>query len=118
MAQALTNCGWTNKSLFREGTLAAAYLLLAQHPTGVVATARKLFNRDWMRAADSYIEASTRFTNHPRLWGRNVVTLLDEGNSSQQIGWVCINQQTQSDKNHAVFLQFTLLEMFAPRVPP
>lgn len=97
---------------------ATAYLLLAEYPTGVVAAAWKLFNRDWLRAAESYFDDSTRYPNHPRQWGRNVVPLVDEDNGSQQIGWVRIHQQTQADENHAVFVQFMLLELFAPRALP
>jgi len=97
---------------------AAARLLLAQHPSGVVATAWKLFNRDWLRAAQTYFDDHVQYPNHPRRWGRAVVPLVDEDNDSQQIGWVRINQQTQADDNYAVFVQFTLLEMFAPRALP
>ena len=97
---------------------ATAHLLLAAQPTGIVATAWKLFNRDWLRAAQEYFSDSIRYPNHPRLWGQNVVPLVDEDNGSQQIGWVRINQQTQADENYAVFVQFTLLDMFAARALP
>jgi len=97
---------------------ATARLRLAQNPGGVVATAWKLFNRDWLRAAAAYSADSARYPNHPRQWGASVVPLVDEDNASQQIGWVRIHQQTQADENHAVFVQFTLLEMFAPRTLP
>ena len=43
---------------------------------------------------------------------------MDEDRDSQQIGWVRINQYTQMDESFAVFVQFTLLDLFAPRALP
>jgi hypothetical protein len=98
--------------------VATAYLLLSEQPTGVIATAWKLFNRDWLGAAEEYFSDHAHYPNHPRYLGQNVIPLLDEDNSSQQIGWVRINQQTQADENYALFVQFTLLEMFEARALP
>lgn len=99
-------------------TLDIAYRLWAAQPTGIVATAWKLFNRDWRSAAEEYCNDNLRYPNHPRSWGQNVIPLVDEDNASQQIGWVRIHQQTQPDENYAIFVQFTLLEMFAARALP
>lgn len=98
--------------------LATAYSLCAAHPAGIIATAWKLFNRGWQGAGEEYFNDSLRYPNHPRHWGRNVIPLVDEDNDSRQIGWVRIIQQTQADENYAVFVQFTLLEMFAARALP
>ncbi len=95
-----------------------ATLLWAAQPSGLVATAWKLFNRDWRTAAADYFSDSLRYPYHPRHWGQPVIPLVDEDNAGQQIGWVAINQQTQADENYALFVQFTLLEMFAPRALP
>lgn len=95
-----------------------AHSLFLQHPTGILATAWKLFNRGWLSAAEEYFVDISRYPNHPRHLGEGVIPLVDEDNNSQQIGWVRINQYTQADENYAVFVQFTLLEMFAPRSLP
>ena len=97
---------------------AGAAELCAAHPSGIIATAWKLFNRGWLSAAEEYFVDSQRYPNHPRHFGQNVIPLVDEDNGSQQIGWVRINQYTQADENYAVFVQFTLLEMFAARTLP
>jgi hypothetical protein len=98
--------------------VAAAQGLFAQHPAGIVATAWKLFNRSWLAAAEAYRLDTLRYPNHPRQFGRDVVPLVDEDRESQQIGWVRINQYTKMDHNYAVFVQFTLLDMFEPRLLP
>ena len=98
--------------------VAAAQGLFAQHPAGIVATAWKLFNRSWLAAAEAYRLDTLRYPNHPRQFGRDVVPLVDEDRESQQIGWVRINQYTKMDHNYAVFVQFTLLDMFGPRPLP
>lgn len=95
-----------------------ASTLFATYPSGIVATAWKLFNRGWLSAAEEYFVDSARYPNHPRHLGQGVIPLVDEDNNSQQIGWVRINQYTQADENYAVFVQFTLLEMFAARALP
>lgn len=100
------------------GDLAAAYALYGAHPGGIIATAWKLFNRSWRGAAEEYFCDHTRYPKHPRHLGENVVPLVDEDNDAQQIGWVRINQVTQADENYAVFVQFTLLELFAARTLP
>ncbi|MFN8467183.1 MAG: hypothetical protein U0X20_16625 [Caldilineaceae bacterium] len=97
---------------------AAAQGLFAQYPTGIIATAWKLFNRSWLAAAEAYRLDTLRYLNHPRHFGRDVVPLVDEDRDSQQIGWVRINQYTKMDHNFAVFVQFTLLDMFEPRLLP
>ncbi len=98
---------------------AAAQGLFVQHPMGIIATAWKLFNRSWLAAAEAYRLDTLRYPHHPRHFGRDVVPLVDEDRDSQQIGWVRINQYTQMDDNFAVFVQFTLLDMFEPRpLPP
>lgn len=98
--------------------VATARMLLAQHPTGIIATAWKLFNRGWLAAAEAYFVDAVTYPHHPRHLGRNVIPLVDEDQDSQQIGWVRINQYTTADHTYAVFVQFTLLEMFAPRALP
>lgn len=96
----------------------SATSLCATHPTGIIATAWKLFNRGWLSAAEEYFVDTARYPTHPRHFGKNVIPLVDEDNDSKQIGWVRINQYTQADKHYAVFVQFTLLEMFEARVLP
>ena len=98
--------------------LAAARALFALHPTGIIAIAWKLFNRGWLGSAEAYFFDSQRYPNQPRHLGRNVIPLVDEDHDSQQIGWVRINQTTMMDHNFAVFVQFTLLDLFAPRSLP
>ncbi len=100
-------------------SVAAAHTLFAQHPTGIIATGWKLFNRGWLAAAEAYFVDSATYPNHPRHLGRDVIPLVDEDQDSQQIGWVRINQYTTMDANFAVFVQFTLLDLFAPHsLPP
>ena len=99
-------------------TVASAASLYATHPTGIIATAWKLFNRGWLSAAEEYFVDMERYPNHPRHFGKNVIPLVDEDNHSQQIGWVRIDQTTQADENHAVFVQFTVLEMFEAKALP
>ena len=94
-------------------SVAEASTLFATYPSGIVATAWKLFNRGWLSAAEEYFVDNARYPNHPRHLGQGVIPLVDEDNNSQQIGWVRINHYTQADENYAVFVQFTLLEMFA-----
>ncbi|MEZ4705979.1 MAG: hypothetical protein R3A44_02160 [Caldilineaceae bacterium] len=95
-----------------------AYALYETHPGGIIATAWKLFNRSWCGATEEYFVDRARYPDHPRHLGENVVPLVDEDNDSQQIGWVRINQVTQADENYAVFVQFTLLELFPARPLP
>jgi len=97
---------------------ADAYSQCAAYPAGIVATAWKLFNRGWLGAAEEYFADSTRYPHHPRHYGQNVIPLVDEANNSQQIGWVRILQQTRTDENYAVFVQFVLLELFEARLLP
>lgn len=99
-------------------TPTAAYSLWAAHPTRIVATAWKLFNRGWQGAGEEYFQDSLRYPHHPRHLGRNVIPLVDEDKDSRQIGWVRIDQQTVADEHYAVFVQFTLLEMFEARALP
>lgn len=96
----------------------SAYSLWAAHPTGIVATAWKLFNRGWLGAGEEYFYDQARYPHHPRHLGRNVIPLVDEDDDSRQIGWVRIDQQTEADENFAVFVQFALLEMFEARALP
>ncbi len=100
------------------GGAAAAQGLFGQYPTGIIAMAWKLFNRSWQAAAEAYFGDTQQYPNHPRHFGRDVVPLVDEDGDSQQIGWVRIYQATQMDENFAVFVQFTLLDLFAPRALP
>lgn len=97
---------------------ATARELFARHPTGIMATAWKLFNRGWQAAAEAYFVDSATYPNHPRHFGRDVIPLVDEDQESQQIGWVRIYQYTAADHNFAVFVQFTLLDLFTPRALP
>ena len=98
--------------------VATARQLFATYPTGIIATAWKLFNRGWLSAAEAYFVDTITYPNHPRHLGRDVIPLVDEDNSSQQIGWVRINQYTAMDRHFAVFVQFTLLDLFEPRPLP
>lgn len=99
--------------------LDTAHSLFAQHPTGIIATAWKLFNRGWLAYAEAYFVDTQTYPNHPRHLGKDVIPLVDEDRQSQQIGWVRINQYTTADHNFAVFVQFTLLDLFAHRpLPP
>jgi hypothetical protein len=100
-------------------TVVMARELVALHPMGIIATAWKLFNRGWLAAAEAYFIDSVTYPNHPRHFGREVIPLVDEDQDSQQIGWVRINHYTAMDSNFAVFVQFTLLDLFEPRpLPP
>ncbi|MEZ4736698.1 MAG: hypothetical protein R3E79_57185 [Caldilineaceae bacterium] len=99
-------------------SVATARELFALHPTGIIATAWKLFNRGWLAAAEAYFVDTATYPNHPRHFGRDVIPLVDEDQDSHQIGWVRINQYTPMDSNFAVFVQFTLLDLFEPRVLP
>ncbi len=98
--------------------VATAHTLFALHPTGIIVTAWKLFNRGWLAAAEAYFIDSATYPNHPRHWGQQVIPFVDEDRDSQQIGWVRINQYTTMDSNFAVFVQFTLLDLFEPRPLP
>jgi hypothetical protein len=100
------------------GDVVTARALFALHPTGIIATAWKLFNRGWLAYADAYFVDTQRYPNHPRHLGKDVIPLVDEDNQSQQIGWVRINQSTTMDHNFAVFVQFTLLDLFEHRPLP
>ena len=102
--------------------VATARALFVAHPLdmsgGMIGTAWKLFNRGWLAAAEAYFVDAVTYPNHPRHWGQHVIPLVDEDHDSQQIGWVRINQYTSMDSNFAVFVQFTLLELFEPRPLP
>jgi hypothetical protein len=100
------------------GDVATARALFARHPTGIIATAWKLFNRGWLAAAEAYFLDTSTYPSHPRHLGRDVIPLVDEDQDAQQIGWVRINQYTVMDSNFAVFVQFTLLDLFEPRPLP
>ena len=100
------------------GDVSAARSLFALYPHGIVATAWKLFNRGWLSSAEAYFVDTQRYPNHPRHLGEGVIPLVDEDQDSQQIGWVRIDQSTRMDHNYAVFVQFTLLDLFAPRLLP
>jgi len=100
------------------GSVAAAHELFLLYPTGMIATAWKLFNRGWLAGAEAYFVDTQRYPNHPRRLGRDVIPLVDEDQDGQQIGWVRINQYTPMDRNYAVFVQFTLLDFFTPRNLP
>ncbi len=98
--------------------VATAQVLFATYPMGLIGTAWKLFNRGWLAAAEAYFVDTETYPNHPRHFGTNVIPLVDEDNASQQVGWVRINQATLMDANFAVFVQFTLLDLFEPRPLP
>ncbi|MCX6048196.1 MAG: hypothetical protein NT075_24105 [Chloroflexi bacterium] len=98
--------------------IATARAIFAAYPMGLIGTAWKLFNRGWLAAAEAYFVDTETYPNHPRYLGINVIPLVDEDNNSQQIGWVRINQATRMDANFAVFVQFTLLDLFEPRPLP
>lgn len=98
--------------------VATARSLFAQHPTGLMATAWKLFNRGWLAAAEAYFVDAATYPHHPRHLGLHVIPLVDEDQDGQQIGWVRINQYTTADDNYAVFVQFTLLDLFEPQALP
>ena len=98
--------------------VATAQALIGQHRAGFVATAWKLFNRSWEEAAHADYSDVAHYPNHPRHLGSGVIPLVDEDRAAQQIGWVRITQVTAMDHNFAVFIQFTLLDLFAPRPLP
>lgn len=100
------------------GDIATARALFALHPTGIIATAWKLFNRGWLASADAYFVDTQSYPNQPRQFGKDVIPLVDEDHQSQHIGWVRINQSTSMDHNFAVFVQFTLLDLFEHRPLP
>jgi hypothetical protein len=100
------------------GSVAAARELFALHPHGIVVTAWKLFSRGWLAAGEAYWLDTQRYPNQPRHLGSQVIPLIDEDQDGQQIGWVRINQYTPMDDNFAIFVQFTLLDLFAPRQLP
>jgi hypothetical protein len=89
----------------------------AQQPQGLVCTAWKLFTRDWQAAATAYTHDRTTYPDHPRHLGPEIIPLVDEDQAAQ-IGWVCIDQLTPINAQYAIFLQFTLLDHFAPRPLP
>ena len=103
-------------------SVAAARARWVQQPEGVdrviTATAWKLFNRDWQDSAEAYLTDAARYPHHPRHLGQNVVPLVDEDDDGRQIGWVRIEQTTEMDANFAVFVQFTILDLFDPRPLP
>lgn len=99
-------------------SVATARELVALYPHGIIATAWKLFNRGWVGAAEKYTVDTRFFPDHPRHFGSGVVPLVDEDHQSKQIGWVRINQQTRMDDNFAIFVQFTILDLFDPRDLP
>ncbi len=98
--------------------VATARALFVMHPMGILGTAWKLFNRGWLAASDAYFVDSDTYPKHPRHFGVNVIPLVDEDAASQQIGWVRINQYTLMDSNFAVFVEFTLLDLFEPQTLP
>lgn len=97
----------------------AAWAELAPGPAGespaLAATAWKLFNRDWRRAAEAYFVDAARYPDHPRHLGPGVVPLVDEDDEERQIGWARLVQWTEAGENYAVFVQFEVLDLFAPR---
>jgi hypothetical protein len=99
-------------------SVTTAHELFDLHPTGIIATAWKLFNRGWLAAAEAYFVDRATYPTHPRHLGRDVIPLVDEDQDSQQIGWVRINQYTTMDANFAVFVQFTLLDLFPAQALP
>jgi hypothetical protein len=98
--------------------LATARHLFTLHPTGIVATAWKLFNRGWLASAEAYFVDTASYPHHPRHLGKEVIPLVDEDHENQQVGWARILQYTTMDANFAVFVQFTLLELFPPQPLP
>lgn len=103
--------------------LATAQAVFALHPYGILCTAWKLFNRGWLAAAEAYWLDAVTYPHHPRHLGRHVIPLVDEDSNvvpggSAQIGWVRVEQITTADQQHAVFVQFTLLDLFAPQALP
>ncbi len=98
--------------------LATAQTVFTLHPQGILCTAWKLFNRGWLAAAEAYYLDRVTYPDHPRHLGRQVVPLVDEDNGSAQIGWARIEQSTVADQHYAVFVQFTLLDLFAPQPLP
>ncbi len=88
--------------------------LFALHPHGLTVTAWKLFNRGWAGAMEAYWLDTVSYPHHPRHWGPQVMPLVDEDDNSQQIGWLQLQQVSAIDDNFAVFVQFTLLDLFTP----
>lgn len=100
------------------GGVLAARARLAAQAAPLTAAAWKLFNRDWQRSAEAYWADTERYPHQPRHLGRGVIPLVDEDRDSQQIGWVRVLQVTAMDANFAVFVQFAILELFAPQPLP
>ena len=97
----------------------AAQRLFATHPHGLIAFAWKLFGRGWAGSAEAYAGDAVRYPQHPRHLGLGVIPLVDEDRDDQQIGWVRILQVTpEMDHNYAIFVQFAVLDLFAPRPLP
>ena len=102
---------------------ATLHAVFALHPMGILCTAWKLFNRGWLAAAEAYWLDPITYPNHPRHFGRHVIPLVDEDSDvlpsgAAQIGWARIEQTTVADQQYAVFVQFTLLDLFAPQALP
>lgn len=105
--------------IFPESS-AAAQTAFTAHPYGISGLAWKLFNRGYLAHADAYYLDGVTYPNHPHEYGRNVIPLVDEDEDadSQQVGWVRIDSVSAADAQYAVFIQFTIVEMFAPRPLP
>ncbi|MEZ4679288.1 MAG: hypothetical protein R2932_34220 [Caldilineaceae bacterium] len=102
--------------------LTTTYTIHTLHSGGILCTAWKLFNRGWAGAAEAYFHDRATFPDHPRHLGRGVIPLVDEDNDrypATQVGWVRIEQATAMDATFAIFVQFTLLDLFPPQpLPP
>jgi len=97
---------------------AAAQNICSLHTAGIRCMAWKLFNRGWAGAAEAYFLDQATYPEHPRHLGRGVIPLVDEDEKhfdNAQIGWVRIEQSTVADQQFAIFVQFTLLDLFPPR---
>ena len=109
---------------------AAAQLRLTAQPSGILCTGWKLFTRSWQAAAEAYFRERETYPDHPRHLGEGVIPLVDEDvtipnvqgmageQSVAQIGWVRIEQTTSMDQHFAIFVQFTLLDLFVARPLP
>ncbi len=102
-----------NQWIFPDSVLKARERL-AINEYGISCLAWKLFNRGYEQHAELYANHPQTYPDHPRHFGYQVVPLVDEDAAEQHIGWVRIDGCTNADRNHAVFIEFTLLDLFAP----
>ena len=85
------------------------------HSYGISCLAWKLFNRGYSQFAQLYPQHPKLYPDYPSELGRNVIPLVDEDAAEQHVGWVRVDGTTHADSNYAVFIEFTLLQLFEGR---